>query len=120
MVLCQLQFTASHLSVDCTISGESFVPKHFKTGFIYELIHRAWCVCSDFQLFHQELTIREKLLRCNGYPSSFIKTCINNYLPKLNSQQDHPTELGPERRTVLVRLQFSGLISVKIKDRLHV
>ena len=59
----------------------------------------------------------ENILRCNGYPSSFIKNCINNYLSKLQRQNNQPTESEPER-TVVLRLPFSGVNSVKIKRQI--
>ena len=34
---------------------ESFIPKSFKFAAIFTLLHRAFKLCSNFEIFHQEL-----------------------------------------------------------------
>ena len=100
------------------LKWDSFVPKNFKTGLVYGLIHRAWKICSDYHNFHKELVFMENTLKCNGYPSTFIKKCIKNYLSKLHQEPESTCEPEPEKRTVTLRLPFSGINSAKTKRQI--
>ena len=51
------------------LKWNSYVPKQFKTGLVNCLLNRAWKICSNSDLFHQEI---KSTLAANGYPSNFL------------------------------------------------
>ena len=65
---------------------ESFIPNSYKYALIFTLLHRAFKLCSNFELFHQEIENLKNIFRNNGYPVNFsnfgIKKCLNNLYVK--------------------------------------
>ena len=62
-------------SVCCkpTFSGvftnfKSFIPNWYKYTLIFTLLHRAFKLCSNFELFHEEIENLKNIFRKNGYP----------------------------------------------------
>ena len=59
---------------------ESFILVSYKSNLIFTLLLRAFQLCSNFKLFHQEiLTLKNNFLK-NGYPFNFINVCIKRFL----------------------------------------
>ena len=55
---------------------ESFMPRSYKAGLLYTLLHRAFILCSTWESFHEEVcTLRHTFLK-NAYPGFFIDKCI--------------------------------------------
>ena len=61
----------------------SFIPKSYKYNLLFTLLHRAFKLCSNFELFHQEIYKLKTIFENNGYPKSFIDLCIKKYLDKV-------------------------------------
>ena len=59
---------------------ESFIPNLYKYTLIFTLLHIAFKLCSNFELFHQEIENLKNICRKNGYPVSFANFCIKKYL----------------------------------------
>ena len=47
---------------------ESFVPISYKSSLIFLLLFRAFKLCSNFELFHQERLNLKDIFKRNGYP----------------------------------------------------
>ena len=62
----------------------SFSPKQNKENLIYTLTYRAYKICSDFLLLHEQLQFLKDTLQRNGYPLKFIEKCIGKMLSKLH------------------------------------
>ena len=60
----------------------SFIPKSNKYNLLFTLLHRAFKLCSDFELLHQEIDKLKIIFESNGYPKSFVDFCIKKYLDK--------------------------------------
>ena len=87
----------------------SFVPKKYKRGLVNGLLHRAWRICSSFELFHQEVIFLKDILQKNGYPYTFIDQCVRTFLTaKMDSQKD-PPEFGPCKKPVTLCLPYVGI-----------
>ena len=48
-------------------SFESFIPNLYKYVLIFTLLHRAFKLCSNFDLFHQEIENLKTIFRKNDY-----------------------------------------------------
>ena len=55
---------------------ESFIPISYKSNLIFTLLFIAFKLCSNFELFHQEIPNLKDIFKRNGYPGNFIDTCI--------------------------------------------
>ena len=62
------------------LKWNSYVLKQFKTGLVNCLLNRAWKICSNSDLFHQEIKFIKSTLAANGYPSNFLNSCTNRFL----------------------------------------
>ena len=47
---------------------ESFIPISYKSNLIFTLLFRAFKLCSNFELFHQEIQNLKEIFKRNGYP----------------------------------------------------
>ena len=81
------------------------------------LISRAWRLCSSYDLFHQELVHLRNVLRCNGYPSTFIESCVNRFLSRIysTSAQKKEDQIGPRKKPAFLCLPYCGTNSIKVK-----
>ena len=61
----------------------SFIWKSYKYNWLFTLLHRAFKLCSNFQLFHQEIDKLETIFENNDYPKSFVDLYIKKYLDKI-------------------------------------
>ena len=86
---------------------DSFLPKSYKKGLVNCLVFRAWKICSSFELFHKEMEYLKSILAANGYPGNFVDSVIGRFLDKQYSPPSPPV-FGPEKKTVLLCLPFSG------------
>ena len=62
-----------------TNSG-SFISKSYKYILLFTLLHRAFKLCSSFELFHREIEKLKTIFKSNGYPKIFVDLCIEKYL----------------------------------------
>ena len=53
----------------------SLCPKEWKSSLIWGTLHRAYTVCSSWELFHLEVVKVYQLFRSNGYPVAFLDRC---------------------------------------------
>ena len=60
-----------------TFSGDftnygSFIPKSYKYNLLFTLLHTAFKLCSNFELFHQEIDKLKTIFENSGYRKSFV------------------------------------------------
>ena len=95
---------------------ENFIPNSYKYALSFTLLHRAFKVCSNFELFHHKSKIKKKIFRNNGYPVNFSDFCIEKYLNDLYVKKK-VYFLGPKKQLTCV-LPFLGKKSLKLRSRL--
>ena len=95
---------------------ESFIPNLYKYALTFTLLHRAFELCSNFELFHQEIENLKNIFRKNGYPVSFTDFCIKNYLDNLYVKKEVYL-LAPEKQLTCV-VPFLGNKSLLLRSRL--
>ena len=99
---------------------DSFVPKQFKRGLVFGLISRAWKLCSNHKIVHDEFCFIKDVLVANGYPVSFIDSCINQFLTRhFSTSQTSEPIFGPIKKRVVISLPFYGPNSTKLKRQLY-
>ena len=54
---------------------ESFIPVSYKPYLIFILLFRASKLCSNFELFHQEILNLKEIFKRNVHPCNFIDVC---------------------------------------------
>ena len=95
---------------------ESFIPNSYKYALIFTLLHRAFKLCSNFELFHQEIENLKNIFRNNGYPVNFSDFCIKKYLNNLYVKKKVYL-LAPKKQLTCV-LPFLGKKLLQLRSRL--
>ena len=76
------------------LNFDSLCPITFKISILMGYLHRAFCICSSWSLFHLEIENIIKIFSSNGYPSEFIYKYVNRFVsskfckPKVSVQSD--------------------------------
>ena len=96
---------------------ESFLPSVYKFGLLSTLLYRYFSICSSYALFHLEVLQFKKIFLMNGYPSSFIDSCIRKFLDKIFIKKDIKSNV-PKKEFFIV-LPYLGNLSSKIQKRLQ-
>ena len=94
----------------------SFIPKSYKCNFLFTLLHRAFKLGSNFELFDQEIDKLKTIFENNGYPKSFIDLCIKKYLDKVFVKKE--VVLKASKKELICVLPFIGNKSLQLKTRL--
>ena len=93
----------------------SFCPTIFKINAIKTLVHRAYHVCSNFNLLHKEFQFLISYFRKNGFSTKLVESCIQKFLDSKYKVQDG-------NNSKLQKLYFSfpyfGQKSLKLKEEL--
>ena len=75
-------FLVKKTTIGSFTSYLSFSPLSYKIGLVKALTHRAFKICSNWCLFHDEVNNIKKYLEKNSYPKNFIDRAIKMYLEK--------------------------------------
>ena len=59
---------------------ESFIPLSCKPNLMFTLLFKAFQLCSNFKLFHQEILNLKDISKRNGYSFNFIDVYIKRFL----------------------------------------
>ena len=62
---------------------ESFILISYKSNLTFTLSFRAFKLCSNFELFYQEILNVKDIFKRNGYPVNFIDVFIKRYLNQI-------------------------------------
>ena len=94
----------------------SFIPKSNKYNLLFTLLHRAFKLCSDFELLHQEIDKLKIIFESNGYPKSFVDFCIKKYLDKVFIKKE--VVLKASKNELICVLLFIVKKSLQLRTRL--
>ena len=95
---------------------ESFIPVSYKSNLIFTLLFRAFKLCSNFELFHQEILNLKDIFKRNGYPYNFIDVCIKRVLNNIFIDKK-VYALAPKRGLVCV-LPFIAKKPLQLRSKL--
>ena len=80
------------------------------------LLFRAFKLCSNFELFHEEILNLKDIFKRNDYPGNFIDACIKRYLNQVSIDKKIYA-LAPRKGLVCV-LPFIGKKSLQLRSKL--
>lgn len=90
----------------------SFTALAYRLSVFRCLVYRAYKLCSNWNLFHNEVNMIRSTLMRNAYPSWFldriIKTCVNNFI-------NHNVKFGPQKERLYIGLPFLGKTTDSIR-----
>ena len=95
----------------------SFITSVYKTGLISSLFNRYFSICSSYFIFDLHLQNLKKTYLLNGYPNSFIDTCICRFLDKIFSPSPK-ISLAP-KKIVYFCLPYTGQHSLQIRTQIR-
>ena len=95
----------------------SFSPKLFKFNSIHTLINRAFSICSDFKLFHQEMTFLLNYFTENSYPTFVFYKILKNFLNEKLCPS--PVYSTAKRDVKYIKLPYLGHSSYFIRKKLQ-
>ena len=94
----------------------SFVSSQFKKSAIKTLIHRAYHICSNFQLLHKEFNFIHSFFKNNGYPESMVNFNIKKFLDKIYVPPVSVCSVPKLQKYVV--LPYFGIKSQELKNEL--
>ena len=95
---------------------DSYIPLSYKSGLISSLLYRAFKLCSNFEIFHQEIIFLKDIFKRNGYPSNFIHKCVKTFLDKIFIEKK--IFLVAQKKELVCVLPFIGKKSLQSRSRL--
>ena len=94
----------------------SFILISYKYNLPFNSLHRAFKLCSNFELFHQEIDKLKTIFKTNGYPKSFADLCIKKYFEKVFIKKK--VVLTASKKELICFLPFIGNKSLQLRNRL--
>ena len=82
----------------------SFAPFSLKLQLIRSLLHRAYEICSSYELLHAEFERIRVMMMNNGYNCDYIYSVISRFLMRKNSV--YSPRFGPKPKQIYIRLPF--------------
>lgn len=93
----------------------SFIPLSYKYSLVYSLLFRCFRITSDFSRFHVEVKFLKDTLSKNGYPVSFVDTCVKRFLDKLYVPRAPASCFDVPKKKVLIVLPYLGTVPYKLE-----
>ena len=88
----------------------------YKSGLISSLLYRAFKLCSNFEIFHQEIIFLKDIFKRNRYPPNFIDKCVQIFLDKTFIEKK-VFSVAQKKELVCV-LPFIGKKSLQLRSQL--
>ena len=92
-----------------------YMKTNFKVGLILGYLHRAFCVCSSWALFHLEVMNITHIFINNGYPINFVQNVISKFVYSKFIVRTVPVK---QSYTNSLTIPFVGHCSVILKKQL--
>ena len=96
----------------------SFAPRKYKINLVKCLLHRAWNICSDENLFNLDWEIIKSNLIKNQYPEKLLSSIGKNFVAKMKSTQEEIVTQTVPKKEILLILPFHGKLSNILQTRL--
>ena len=91
----------------------SFTPLSYRLSVFKCLVYRAYRLCSNWLVFHEEISRVRTLLLRNAYPSWILDQVIKRSVSKF--VQPQPVMFGPPKERVYIALPFLGSITDQLR-----
>ena len=89
-------FTKSTSSGDC-LNYESICPECYKISVIKGFLHRAYSICSTWELFNIEKDCIKQMLVDNNFPNELIDKIVSEFLQKKFPSNNTETSSRPSQ-----------------------
>ena len=99
------------------LNHNSFLPSDYKKGLIHTLLFRAYNICSDYVLLHNEIEYLKSGWQKNSFPLFFIDSCVKKFFDKLFIIRKTSNSV-PQKKEVFICLEYLGKISLQCKKQL--
>ena len=109
-VYCKLTFSGAFTNFG------SFIPKSYKYNWLFTLLHRAFKLCSIFELFNREIDKLKTIFENEGYPKTFADLCIKKCLDKVFIKKE--AVLKASKKELICVLSFIGNNSLQLTTRI--
>ena len=83
---------------------------------LFTLLHKAFKLCSNFELFHQEIDKLKIIFENNGYLKSFVDFCIKRYLDKEFIKKEIVVKVS--KKDIICVLPLIGKKLLQLRTRL--
>ena len=94
-------------------------PKKWKVGLIHCLLHRAYTISSDWNLFSQEIDFLKDIFTKNGYPVDLFFSCLKKFL-NVKCGDIKMDKISDDKVETIFSIPYIGLPSVIFeKSRLY-
>ena len=80
------------------------------------MLHRAFRLCSNFEIFHKEINKLKNVFKSNGYPKSLVDLCIKKYLDQVFIKKK--VVLKASEKELICVLPFIRNKSLQLRTRL--
>ena len=97
---------------------DSYVPQKYKKNLVSTLLYRAFNICNNYKLIHQEFQNISKFMQQNGFPDYFINNQIAMFLNKQFSQkkiQELRLQKTPPSKDFISNFLFLKIFLHKLK-----
>jgi len=94
----------------------SFTPLSYRLSVFKSLIYRAYKLCSNWKLFHDEITLVRSMLLRNAYPSRLLDSIILKSITNLITPR--PALFGPNKERLYIGLPYAGKSSDSLRRTL--
>jgi len=91
----------------------SFVPFYLKSQLIRTLLHRAYEICSSYELLHREFERLRVMLLNNGYTRDYLYSVIDKFMSRKYTEYRPP--LGPKPKDIYLRLPYLRDVTSKLE-----
>ena len=94
----------------------SFISNSYLYNLLFTLLHRAFKLCSNFELFYHEIDKLMTISENNGYLKSFVGLCIKMYFDKVFIKKE--VVMKASKIELICVLSFIGKKSLQLGDHL--
>ena len=94
----------------------SYIPLSYRSGLISSFLYGAFKLCSNFEIFHQEIVLLKDIFKRNGYPSNFIDKSVKTFLDKIFIEKK--VFWVAQKKELVCVLPFIGKNSLQLRSQL--
>ena len=96
---------------------DRFLPNTYKIGMVYTLVNRYFWICSNWSMFHSQLTLLRKIFQKNGYPENLIDRCFKLFLNRTHILYEKVPTV--EKKLLRLVLPYLWPISLQTRTKLQ-
>ena len=113
---CEIEVYRKKTNTDVMLNFFALVPNMWKAGLVRCMLHRAWTVCSSYELFMKETDKLRCMFSKNGYSSKFFYDTLtpflaDRYTPKRPPKDELETKF-------LLKIPYFGKPSIEFKNKM--